>query len=271
MNRAFGIVKAALNKRLSNWRKRRRIGLSWLVEKKLKHETSTEIKTFRMGRRRLYYISAQDLLHGLNEIFIDECYKIKLGSNPYIIDCGGNIGLSVLYFRSIYPQASIITFEPDRQNRLLLEKNVQSFGLSNVSIQPQAVWNENGTLQFAGEGGLASMISHLPDDHTYRVESIRLETFIDRRVDLLKLDIEGAEYEVVKDILPKLHLIDNIFIEYHSTFEERHKLVEMLDIVQKAGFLFYLREVFSIYPTPFCREGREGRYDIQVNIYCFRK
>lgn len=271
MAKAFNILSRVFSKRFADWKKREMVGLSWLKEKRLKHDLSNHLKQYRLFGRPLFYVSSQDLLHGIKEIFIDECYKIDLRDKPYILDCGGNIGLSVLYLNRNFPTAEIVTFEPDKVNQAILEKNIQSFGLSNVSLRTEAVWIEDTEVNFAGEGSLGSSIHSAESSVTYKVQSISLSKFIDRQISLLKLDIEGAEYEVMKDIEPKLSLVDNIFLEYHSTFEERYKLVELLDIVQKAGFYFYLREVFNIYPTPFYRAERKTMYDIQLNIYCFRK
>ncbi|MBS1614977.1 MAG: FkbM family methyltransferase [Bacteroidetes bacterium] len=267
----FKIISSFLKRRHSRLQKRKRVGLSWFKEKKLKHDNSTHEKSYALFGKPLFYTVAPDLLHGIEEIFIDECYKISLSANPFILDCGGNIGLSTLYFSKLFPSAKIITFEPDRHNYALLEKNVRSYGLSNVELRQEAVWNEETTLQFEGDGSLGSSIARSQNDHTYDVPAVRLGTYLNRRVSLLKLDIEGAEYEVVKDIKDKLGMVDNIFLEYHSTFEDEYKLIELLTIIKDAGFQFYMREVFEVYPTPFFREVTNNRYDIQLNIYCFRQ
>ena len=52
----------------------------------------------------LYFTDSIQLVNGLEEIFIEEMYRQQLPSNPYIIDCGANIGLSVIYMKMQYPQ-----------------------------------------------------------------------------------------------------------------------------------------------------------------------
>ena len=97
-------------------------------------------------------------MHGLNEIFIDEIYKIKLPPNARIIDCGAHIGLSVIYFKRICPTSFITAFEPDEQNFNLLKQNIQSFQLESVDLRKEAVWVANTELNFSNEGSMASKI-----------------------------------------------------------------------------------------------------------------
>ena len=70
-------------------------------------------------------------------------YKQELPPKPFIIDCGANIGLSVIYLKNLYPDAEIVAFEPDEQNFQLLQKNIASFGFKNVEARKEAVWTEN--------------------------------------------------------------------------------------------------------------------------------
>jgi hypothetical protein len=84
------------------------------------------------------------------------------------------------------------------------------------------------------------------DQTPTKVETIRLKDFIaDKHIDLLKMDIEGAEYLVVKDCEPILKQIENIFIEYHSMENEEQKLDELLLILKRNGFRYHLSQSFS--------------------------
>src|SRR5690349_14366069 len=81
------------------------------------------IKSFFMNRRErsiclfgrtLRYTNRFWLLHSLEEIFIDKVYLFHSAElSPRIIDCGANIGLSVIFFKRTFPSAKIIAFEPD--------------------------------------------------------------------------------------------------------------------------------------------------------------
>lgn len=61
------------------------------------------------------------------ELFIYNIYYSRIGKdNPFIVDCGANIGMAVLYFKYLYPGAKIECYEPDRETFLILQKNVIS-------------------------------------------------------------------------------------------------------------------------------------------------
>jgi len=93
---------------------------------------------------------------------------------------------------------------------------------------------------------------------------------INERIGFLKLDIEGAEYEVLKDIEDKLFLIDNIFIEYHGSFEQNSELINILLILRSSQFKFYIKEATPVYNTPFHRKISAPPYDVQLNIFAFK-
>ncbi|SHL96074.1 FkbM family methyltransferase [Chitinophaga sp. CF418] len=67
-------------------------------------------------------------------------YRFKADTDaPYIIDCGANIGLSILYFKWLYPKAKVLAFEPDGDNLVILQKNVESYGMNDINVQQQVV------------------------------------------------------------------------------------------------------------------------------------
>ena len=114
--------------------------------------------SIRLFGKDLHFINATELLHGLKEIFVDEIYKQELPAQPYIIDCGANIGLSVIYMKRRHPDAEILAFEPDEENFLLLTKNIQSFGFENVHLKKEAVWIEDKILNFSAKGSTESKL-----------------------------------------------------------------------------------------------------------------
>ena len=220
--------------------------------------------------KRFCYINGYDFLHSLHEIFLDQVYKIDLGEKPVIIDCGANIGLSLLYFKRKHPDAHVIAFEPDNTNYDLISNNIKTYGLSNVDLRKEAVWSKNEVLHFKSVNSLGSMITKEMGNDTYEVKAVRLKDILPEKVGLLKMDIEGAEYEVIKDIEDSLCNIDNMFIEYHGSFDNQDQLNEILNLMTDKGFKYYIKEATNIFPTPFSRNVTEHPYDIQLNIFCFR-
>jgi FkbM family methyltransferase len=247
--------------------------LNWFKIKYLKHASPDKLRVYSYKGQQLYYLKPSELLHGLNEIFVDEVYKLHLNDRPIIIDCGANIGMSVIYLKERFPNAKVIAFEPDNANFELLNKNVSSFGLQDVSIRKEAVWIENTELSFESDGTMGSKISTAESNSLTRVKAVRLKDLIAYTVDFLKLDIEGAEYEVLKDIAPVLHYVSNMFLEYHGKFSDNSKLVEILQIIETAGFTFYIKEAATVYANPFDEILKQSNktYDVQLNIFCLRQ
>jgi FkbM family methyltransferase len=238
----------------------------------LKHQNPGKIRTHWLFGRSLSYYSPTELLHGLHEIFVEDIYKQQLPSRPFIIDCGANIGLSVIYMKRLYPDATIIAFEPDEKNFSLLQKNIAAFGYENVEARQEAVWTDNTVLQFAGEGSMSSRIDTGSSRNTLSVKAVRLRDFLNRPVDFLKIDIEGAEFEVMNDIAGHLHFVQHLFVEYHGSFAQNSELARLFTLLVDKGFSYYIKEATSVYDHPLNPLKRPGMpYDIQLNIFCFRK
>ena len=216
-------------------------------------------------------------LHSLDEIFVEQVYKFKPNNDEkLIIDCGANIGLSAIYLKRIFPNSKIIAIEPDQQVFSQLSDNISAFGLTkDVELLQAAAWTENGTLTFLSEGSVGGHLTEATTENpnTVSVQSVRLKDVLeDKNVFFLKIDIEGAEYEVMKDIKDHLQKVDNLFIEYHSKGTDDDHLAEILTWVKNAGFSVYVKEAWNNMSFPFTKQvnNRSG-YQMQLNISCFRK
>ncbi len=250
----------------------RQLGFSWLRTRIVKNLPARKMHTIKFLNHQISFCSRSEFLHSAEEIFIDEIYKMSLKGEPYIIDCGANIGLSVIYLKKQSPGATIIAFEPDEKNFQLLQKNITAFKLQNVILRKEAVWKENTKISFSNDASQMSRISDTTN-HTQNlieVDAIRLKDFITKEIDFLKIDIEGAEYEVLKDIEPTLHFIQKIFLEYHGTFAQNDQLNEILAILSRQRFNYYIKPAADKHPTPFHRQ-KTSDYDVQLNIFCFRE
>lgn len=249
----------------------REVNLNWLKLKYYKHLPAGKLRKHNLNGKYIYFYSATELLHGFKEIFIEKIYEQPLQKQPYIIDCGANIGLSVIYMKEQYPEANIIAFEPDQKNYELLTKNISSFGYSNVVAKKEAVWIENTTLDFSSDASMSSKIEINGSANTNRVKAIRLKDQIDKKVDFLKIDIEGAEFAVLCDLEEKLDFVENLFIEYHGLFNQHTELTKLFSIISSRGFQYYIKEAAPVYKSPFTkRKNPEVPYDVQLNIFCFR-
>lgn len=183
------------------------------------------------------YVDFQAMLHQYDEIFVQGAYDFVADTDsPFILDCGGHIGLSVIRFKSLYPHARIVTFEPDPIIADVLRRNLLSLHLESVELMQAAAWVENGWVLFEPDGRDGGRVR--PMDGRIRVPAIRLADYIQQPVDLLKLDIEGAEYEVLLDLCEtdKICLVKRIICEFHIRAEAHVRLGQVLLKLALKGF-----------------------------------
>jgi FkbM family methyltransferase len=219
-----------------------------------------------------HFVSPLWFLHSVQEIFVDEVYKFAPErSDPTIIDCGANIGLSAIYFKSNCPDAKVIAFEPDPSVFELLQKNVKERKLAAVDTRNAAVWIDDSRLTFEVEGALGGRLSDTVADGRTQigVQAFRLRDLLESPVEFLKIDIEGAEYEVLKDCRDRLQNVANLFVEYHAAPNEPQHLSEILSWLSNAGFRYYISEASRLQPHPFISKGG-GVFEMQLNISCYR-
>jgi FkbM family methyltransferase len=128
----------------------------------------------------------------------------KLGHGQVVIDAGAYCGLTTcLFARAVGPEGRVIAIEADPANYAALASNVERQGLTNVSTLHAALWREECILEFAAEGNMGSAVSDVGprQSNLVSVQAITLDSLCERmsltHVDHVKMDIEGAEYEVI--------------------------------------------------------------------------
>ena len=232
----------------------------------------TESDIYFLGKQ-LRIIDGPSFYSMYKEIFLDEIYKLKnISAKPYILDCGANIGLGSIYLKATYPNAEIISFEPDAKIFKALKQNIhQSFGYSDVLLVNKGLWKEEGKLEFLSEGADGGRIKVDSDSgNIISIEVTRLSQYLDRKVDFLKIDIEGAEFDVLKEIESKLINVNNIFLEYHSFAGQEQSLPEVLAILKNAGFRLNIVSHGSFFRTPMFKSVVTNGMDMQLNVFGVR-
>lgn len=221
--------------------------------------------------KEIELVYAHTFFSGFKEILERGSYEFKSSSDtPYVIDCGANIGLSLIYSGGMFRNAAIVAYEPDPAIYACLKNNMQSFGFGNVKLHEAAVWDENTEVDFQVEGAYSGRIP-MPGDvgNIIKVQAKRLRDFLDRKVDFLKIDIEGAECLVIQDCRDSLNNVMNIFIEYHSREKEPQKLHELLRILYDSGFRYHIHEAWTS-PQLLVQHRTLLGMDLQLNIFGFR-
>ncbi|WP_181881509.1 FkbM family methyltransferase [Helicobacter sp. MIT 99-5507] len=207
-------------------------------------------------------------IYQIKEIFGDEIYKFKSkNKEPLIIDCGANVGVSVLYFKKLYENCKIYAFEADKKIFQYLEQNIKNNNANNIELHNKAIWIDDNGIYFASDGADGGHIE-LDSKNTQKIDSVALKNILLKHsyIDFLKIDIEGAENEVLLDCKDSLNNIQNIFIEYHQRHDKPQNLGEIINILDKANFRIYLENITK-YKSPFLIESKTCEFELQINIF----
>jgi FkbM family methyltransferase len=221
--------------------------------------------------RKVQIADALSFLVLREEIFAKEVYRFcSEKTEPVIVDGGAYIGLSTIYLQMLFPRGRVIAFEPDSALCDMLVHNLEVFGLKDVDVQRSALWRTNGTVEFMPDMADGGRVVELDGSRAVQVvPCIRLRDLLGSPVDMLKLDIEGAETAVLADCADRLGEVRNLFVEYHSFVDVPQTLDNLLSILGQAGYRVHLHPVVGS-ARPFVSLDLNGRMDMQVNIFAYR-
>jgi FkbM family methyltransferase len=202
--------------------------------------------TTNIGKYKIHYYSGKEFHTLKREIFTEKIYDFLFDSeSPLILDIGANIGLSVIYFKSICPNSKVIAFEPNPYTFDLLERNVFENRLEGVTLVNKAISTENGRKKLyidSSENLNYSTSSFLQGawdksertQESLEVECISLSGLVNEYIDLTKIDVEGYEYQLLSNSKSALSYIDNLLIEYHPV--KKGTLKKLVNLLRSAGY-----------------------------------
>lgn len=196
------------------------------------------------------------------------CYDFKTENlAPYILDCGSNIGLSILRFKEQYPQAVIIGFEPDPRIFPLLKRNIERNNCTNVKLIQAALAGSDENVTLFSDGMRLSFIGNTaqslpPDWYTFDVPVVSLADYIDREVDFLKMNIEGAERDVLVGLGEKVRQVKQMVVEYHQLEGFSQNLHEILEFFSRHEFEYVIHSF-----TPYTNPGAHPPFGSGNNFY----
>jgi FkbM family methyltransferase len=196
------------------------LGPAIAIRRLLRHQ-KPERRTLQLSR--LYYPvfvrSGTADIHAVINNVVREEYGLALPPNlnpRTIIDAGAFIGDTSAYFLSRYVEAKVIALEPDDANFALAEENLRPYG-DRVDLIKAALWWTDGVLKFSGEFMGAALGETGKEVRALAIGHLIDSVCAEGAVDILKLDIEGAEDDIFLnspgDWLPK---VDHILIELHG-------------------------------------------------------
>jgi FkbM family methyltransferase len=155
--------------------------------------------------------------------------------------------LSVIFFKALYPDAHVLAFEPAEQAYELLSRNASA--LPGVELHRLALGRENAVVSFYGErDDYASFRQSTRPERPSApvqtsVEQRRLSEFLDGQVDLVKLDIEGAEEDVLAELAESgaIKRVQQLIVEYHHQLDpDRDAVGAFLERLRALGFHYQL-------------------------------
>lgn len=232
-------------------------------------------KRYRAGRVRLRgtpisYVDGPSLASAYEAIVRHRTLEFDAGhDHPRILDVGANIGVATMYWRRRYPDAHITAFEPDPAIFKVLESNLQCWEPElQTELVQAAVWSHEGTVAFIQEGADAGRVEE-GDSETVSVPAVSLRGFLEEPIDLLKIDVEGAELEIIRDCADSLNSVRRVFVEHHSFAGRDQGLNELLDILVDAGFRLHVQCEWCA-PQPFLERKCMNGMDLQLNVFGFR-
>lgn len=182
---------------------------------KLGRDTTLRLRT---GTR--YRVRAGTLdLASVNETAFHDPYLrskyINLAPDAIVVDVGANIGDFAVRAASLCPRGRVIAVEPMPVYGNMIDTQAALNELRNITWLPAALSGENGATSVGAIGSAYAV--HDASDHVVR--TITLERLVDEfgltRIDLLKLDCEGAEWQILPAADPVLPLVRQIAMEYH--------------------------------------------------------
>ena len=239
------------------------------MDQQFEIERISNIERFQEGKTNLlaqdfHFIDSESFINQYLEIFENQCLFFETNNTkPKIIDCGANIGMSILYYKRLYPQAQIIGFEPDPKIFKILQQNLRFCSNDQVKVINKAVWHEQTSINFLPDEADGGKIT---EEGKLSVQAVRLSDYLAESIDFLKMDIEGAEHDVLPSISNNLKNVKFLFLEVHLEYNTSQKLEDILSILRSNGFIYSFKTVKNLnFKDLLSPKNRKG-FTQQLNI-----
>ncbi|HQQ96780.1 MAG TPA: FkbM family methyltransferase [Cyclobacteriaceae bacterium] len=165
-------------------------------------------------------------------------YKF-LGESPVILDLGVNIGLTIVDLKTEYPDSVIYGYEMDLENYKLALKNTKN--LNKVSVSNCAVWGSSGKVSYSKSGNHDAYhldaVNPLQGNCVVAVEAISINDIVKKNnlniIDYIKMDVEGAEQNILEANTEWLEITKQIKIEVHF---DREVMLMFKSLLDQHGF-----------------------------------
>lgn len=173
---------------------------------------------------KIYLRKDQSDPYIFEQIFSEQQYNFDYPAGQdvkWIIDAGANIGLAAVFFSEKFPNAQIVSIEPNKDNFELLKKNTVNY--KNVHCINAALWHQEEKLDISNkeEKSAGYMMTPNTNDSAEYIQSVTVNQLMQEykmnEISILKIDIEGSEKEVFQyNNLPWLEKSKCVIAELHD-------------------------------------------------------
>lgn len=201
------------------------------------------ILNLRNGQKIKMRTNSTDFYAFVNVWIVQEYKKdgFDINNNDTVIDIGGHIGLFALYAAQSCKNGRILSFEPMLENFSILKENLSLNGQTNISAFNAAVTKKSGKVKIFQDKDQAAHTLYGKSDKYVEIDAVSLKEIIDSnnisKCDLLKMDCEGAEYEILATLSDDyFQKISRICMEYHPIEDHSKYLSELVTRLKKLGY-----------------------------------
>jgi len=197
----------------------------------------------KLGDWRVRITDGPNAYMQYKDVVIRGIYRFQAARpDPYIIDGGSNMGVSVLGFKADHPAARVVAFEPDAAVCEMLKENLERNGSADgVEIVTAGLAEEAGRVSFRPDGSAGGQVT---GDGDASIAVVRLSDYLKEPADFVKLNIEGQELPVLRE-LERSGAIANIkrlVLEYHGWAGGAQCLGEILTLLDRCGMRYLVHD-----------------------------
>jgi len=158
--------------------------------------------------------------HAFWQVFIEGDYDFPISRKPQVIvDAGAHVGFATLYFLHRFPEARFVAIEPEASNADIFAANTAAY--KNVHLHRAALWKDHKALNIKNPGADSwSFRVEEPDNDAGGIDAVTIQDILGENgyIDILKLDIEGAEMQLFSGDTAWLKQVGLVILEFHERY-----------------------------------------------------
>lgn len=213
----------------------------------------------------------------LSERLMTEVFMEQLKEGMNVVDVGAHVGYyTLLAAKMVGEKGKVFAFEPEQSSFDLLVKNIEVNKYHNVVAVKKAVMDKSGAAEFYVNdvSGSHSMVNKKEHQKPIVIEAITLDKyFTNRKIDILKVDVEGAEVPVLKGASSVLSGNVKLFIEFapEAIAKAGFTPSEFLDILYGYGFKIQVINEASHALGPITKVLEICKETGYANLFCYKE